>query len=189
MTAGMVSPLLVFFTAGATGAWRIGRVLPVRGEALPQAPRLEVREGGEAPSGAEAVWQLSGATAELRYTTGTERATLVAVQAPLGRAEATCAALIPIRKSAAWWNLAQDERRAIFEEQSRHIAIGLDYLPAVARRLHHCRGLGGPFDFLTWFEYAPEHEPAFDAMLDRLRASEEWCYVEREVDIRLVRSE
>ncbi|MEI8154526.1 MAG: chlorite dismutase, partial [Hyphomicrobiales bacterium] len=59
--------------------------------------------------------------------------------------------------------------------------------PAVARRLHHCRGLGGPFDFLTWFEYAPEAESAFDAMLQRLRATEEWCYVEREVDVRLVR--
>jgi hypothetical protein len=55
--------------------------------------------------------------------------------------------------------------------------------------LHHCRGLGGPFDFLTWFEYAPDAEPAFDAMLSRLRATEEWCYVEREIDIRLIRAE
>src|SRR2546428_7160638 len=29
------------------------------------------------------------------------------------------------------------------------------YLPAIARRLYHCRDLGEPFDFLTWFEYAP----------------------------------
>jgi hypothetical protein len=57
----------------------------------------------------------------------------------------------------------------------------------VARRLHHCRGLGGPFDFLTWFEFVPEAGPAFDAMLLRLRASEEWCYVEREVDVQLTR--
>jgi len=48
--------------------------------------------------------------------------------------------------------LTQDERREIFEERSRHIATGLEYLPAVARRLHHSRDLGGPFDFLTWFE-------------------------------------
>jgi len=44
-----------------------------------------------------------------------------------------------------------------------------------------------PFDFLTWFEFTPEHEAAFDALLARLRASEEWDYVEREVDVRLVR--
>src|SRR5438477_5729245 len=28
----------------------------------------------------------------------------------------------PIRKSAAWWALAQDERRAVLEERSHHIA-------------------------------------------------------------------
>jgi enoyl-[acyl-carrier-protein] reductase (NADH) len=47
-------------------------------------------------------------------------------------------------KSEAWWALAQDRRRAILEEQSRHIAIGMEYLPAIARRLHHGRELGEP---------------------------------------------
>ncbi|MFX6201819.1 chlorite dismutase family protein, partial [Acinetobacter baumannii] len=84
-----------------------------------------------------------------------------AVQQGLGRPEARCAALIPIRKNPAWWALAQDERRAILEEQSHHIAIGLEYLPPIARRLYHARELGQPFDFLTWFEYAPEHAEAF----------------------------
>jgi len=83
--------------------------------------------------------------------------------------------------------LAQDERRAIFEEQSRHIGVGLEYLPAVARRLHHSRELGEPFDFLTWFEYAPEHSESFEELVRRLRDTEEWRYVDREVDIRLTR--
>ncbi|HFF8541291.1 TPA: chlorite dismutase family protein, partial [Raoultella ornithinolytica] len=111
-----------------------------------------------------------------------------AKQPSLGRAEATCAALIPIRKNPSWWGLAQDERRKIFEEQSRHIHIGLQYLPAVARRLHHCRDLGEsePFDFLTWFEYSPSDEPGFNRLLAELRASVEWKYVDREIDIRLV---
>ena len=105
------------------------------------------------------------------------------------RREATSAALIPIRKTAAWWAMTQDERRSVFEEQSHHIEIGLRYLPAVARRLHHCRDLGGdePFDFLTWFEYAPSDEKAFDELVAELRRSPEWKFVEREVDIRLVR--
>jgi hypothetical protein len=184
----MVSPLSVSFHAGSAGSWRIDRIVPCIGETLPSAAWLDVSEG-PAVAPRDAVWALTGLTAELRYTTDAERKMLLAVQAPLGRSGSTCAALIPIRKSASWWNLAQDERRAIFEERSRHIAIGLDYLPAVARRLHHCRGLGGPFDFLTWFEYAPDAEPAFDAMLSRLRATEEWCYVEREIDIRLIREE
>ena len=58
----------------------------------------------------------------------------------------------------------------------------------MARRLHHCRELGEPFDFLTWFEYAPADAAAFDDLVRRLRASEEWHYVEREVDIRLTRA-
>ena len=152
------------------------------------AERLAVTEGADAGVPPDSPWRLTGFTSELRYTHAGERQKLVAVQAPLGRAQASRAALIPIRKNAKWWELAQDERRAIFEERSRHIAIGHEYLPAVARRLHHCRGTGGPFDFLTWFEYAPEAEPAFDAMLVRLRETEEWCYVEREVDIRLTRA-
>ena len=84
--------------------------------------------------------------------------------------------------------MPQDARRAVYEERSRHATIGLEYLPRIARRLHHCRDLGEPFDFLTWFEFAPEHEAAFDELLARLRSTEEWGYVEREVDIRLAHS-
>jgi len=112
---------------------------------------------------------------------------LVARQEPLGRPTSTRAALIPIKKSEAWWELAQDERRRIFEESSRHVASGLEYLPRVARRLHHGRDLGEPFDFLTWFEFAPEDAAGFEELVQRLRASEEWNYVEREIDIRLAR--
>ena len=83
--------------------------------------------------------------------------------------------------------MPQDERRAIFEEISHHTEIGLAYLPAVARRLHHCRDIGEPFDFLTWFEFAPEHEAAFDALLAQLRATREWEFVEREAEVRLTR--
>lgn len=147
------------------------------------AERLSVIESAMPP--AEAVWVLRGATGNTRYTTRSEVDTLAARQQGLGRPQARYGALIPIRKSDAWWALAQDERRAIFEEQSRHIRLGLEYLPAVARRLHHSRELGEPFDFLTWFEYAPEDADAFEMLVRRLRDTEEWRYVDREVDIRL----
>jgi hypothetical protein len=65
--------------------------------------------------------------------------------------------------------------------------VGLEFLPAVARRLSHRRDLGEPFDFLTWFEYAPADTGAFETLLRRLRETEEWSYVEREVDVRLIR--
>jgi hypothetical protein len=65
----------------------------------------------------------------------------------------------------------------------------MHYLPAIARQLLHGRDLGEPFDFLTWFEFAPGDAPAFDELLARLRATEEWSYVEREVEIRVSRDE
>jgi chlorite dismutase len=119
--------------------------------------------------------------------TAAEGRALVEREPPLGRAEATRAALIPIRKAGEWWALAQDERRKILEERSAHIATGLRYLPAIARRLLHSRDLGEPFDFLTWFEYAPRHAEAFEELVGRLRQSEEWAYVEAEVDVRVAR--
>lgn len=75
----------------------------------------------------------------------------------------------------------------VFEDGSHHIATGVEYLPAVARRLHHARDLGEEFDFLTWFEFAPGDADAFEELVARLRATEEWRYVDREVDIRLSR--
>ncbi len=179
---------LFSFVGGDTGPWCVTGMRAVAGEPVAQAARLrvvpDVVDGAVLPSG----WVLRGITSNERYVVRSEKEQLLAKQQGLGRPESTCAALIPIRKSPAWWALTQDERRTIFEEQSHHTRIGLNYLPAVARRLHHCRDLSGnePFDFLTWFEFAPEHADAFDHMLAELRATPEWTYVEREVDIRLV---
>ncbi len=181
----MARPTLVQFRAGDVGAWRIERLEPVVGATLPPAPRLDVVPAGDAvPADA---WTLRGFTSNERYVERPERDALTAVQRPLGRPEATHAALIPIRKSADWWDLPQDERRAIIEARSRHIAIGLEYLPALSRRLHHCRDLGEPFDFVTWFEFPPSACEAFEELAARLRSTEEWSYVEREVDIRLAK--
>ncbi|GGA43609.1 chlorite dismutase family protein [Sphingomonas psychrolutea] len=180
------TPLLATFSAGTSGAWRIVEMRTLSGPALTAGPRLAVSHDGTVSE--SAVWSLSGVGSNMRYTTRDEADQLAARQAPLDRAEAIYAALIPISKSAEWWALAQDERRAIYEEQSRHTTIGLEYLPQIARKLHHCRDLGGQFDFLTWFEFAPQHQAAFDAMLLRMRASPEWRYVDHEIDIRLERA-
>ncbi|MDZ4761173.1 MAG: chlorite dismutase family protein [Alphaproteobacteria bacterium] len=178
------------FRGGRSGEWSIRSMTTLTGAPLPEAYRLAVHEVGPTLAASEArddVWTLRGFTSNTRYANHHETRTLRAVQADLGRPEARCAALIPIRKSDEWWTLAQDERREIFEEVSHHTRIGLDYLPAIARKLHHSRDLGEPFDFLTWFEYAPADEASFDAMLVRLRATREWTYVDREIDIRLIR--
>jgi chlorite dismutase len=177
--------VLVTFTGGASGPWQVRTMALIAGAPLARIERLHVSEANDlAPPG---VWHLRGSVSHTRYTTRGEVDALATVHAPLGRAGSTFGALIPIRKSARWWSLAQDERREIYEERSRHTSIGLQYLPRIARRLHHSRDLGEPFDFLTWFEFAPEHEPAFEELLGKLRGSEEWKYVEREVDIRVKR--
>lgn len=177
------------FVGGDTGQWSIVSIQTVIGQSLEMAPCLDIQNANlqEHPSGAR--WLLRGVTSNQRYVTRPEQSSLVASQAGLGRPEATCAALIPLTKTPAWWALTQDERRDIFEARSSHIATGLRYLPAIARRLHHGRDLGEPFDFLTWFEYAPSDAAAFDDLVAALRATEEWNYVEREVDIRLTRND
>jgi chlorite dismutase len=178
------------FRGGQSGAWRITQLLPVKGEPLARTAALSVVHSEAIalpllPS--QTSWRLAGVVSDGRYVERAEKTQLEAVQAGLGRSEATFAALIPIRKSSAWWELTQQERRQIFEDKSQHIASSLKYLPAIARQLYHCRDLAEPFDFLTWFEYAPEHAAAFDELVGMLRASEEWTYVEREVDVRVVR--
>jgi hypothetical protein len=174
------------FIGGGAGDWIVRSLSVAAGEGLACPTRLMVRTG-TAPVPEGAAWCLGGVTSNLRYTIRDEAQALAERSNMTGRPEARHAALIPISKCAQWWAMAQDERRAVFEEVSRHTSLSLPYLPRIARRLHHGRDLGEPFDFLTWFEFAPEHEPAFDELLGLLRASREWDYVEREVDIRLVR--
>jgi hypothetical protein len=182
-----VNARLWVFSGTDAGEFSIDSIVPIVGDTLPAAPCLTVTPG---PPVSSSRFSLSGVASNERYTTRAEKSALVSKQQALGRAEASQGALIPIKKSQAWWDLTQDERRAVFEERSRHVQLGLEALPQVARRLHHCRDLATtePFDFLTWFDFREEDRPKFDDLLGALRASEEWQYVEREVEIRVRRA-
>jgi len=184
----LYTTMFTTFRGGQSGAWRVTLNSAVKGEALAAVTALAITQNASIalpilPSSTS--WRLVGVTSHLRYVEKAEKEQLAEKHAPLGRKEATFAALIPIRKSAAWWELNQDERREILEAKSHHISGTLKYLPQVARQLYHCRDLGEPFDFITWFEYAPEHATAFEELVVMLRASEEWTFVEREIDVRL----
>ncbi len=184
--------MFTIFRGGQTGTWRVTRLAPVKGEPLAAARSLSISRSDSInlpllPS--QNSWRLAGVASHVRYVERAESEKLTAVQAALGRPEARLAALIPIRKSAAWWALTQEERRRIFEDKSHHIASSMRFLPAIARQLYHCRDLGEPFDFLTWFEYRLAHESLFEELVGMLRATEEWQYVEREVDVRLTKEE
>lgn len=184
-----MSAQLFSFIGGDTGLWRVAKIRTIRGAALEAVAAVEIVAGRVACAPPQSKWILRGATSNERYVTRDEKNALVNRQENLNRPQATCAALIPLRKSAAWWSLAQDERREILETKSKHIETGLKYLPEIARRLHHSRDFGEEFDFLTWFEFAPADAEKFDELVFILRETEEWKYVEREIDLRLVRHE
>ena len=186
-----MSNRLFSFGGGDTGPWRVTTMEAITGESLPAVSRLDVSSVANNSSTKASAWCLRGITSHERYADREERTEIVARQLPLGRPEATCAALIPIRKNPEWWVLTQNERMSIFKDRSHHTRIGLQTFPTLARRLHHCRDLSEdePFDFITWFEYEPADEVRFNQLLAELRAIPEWDYVEREMDIRLVRDD
>jgi hypothetical protein len=179
----MADPIV--FSGGTRGAWKVVRQSAIKGAGLDAVACID--RGAKADPGA--AWVLSGVTSNLRYTNASEKKVLDATPSVLAKPGATRAALIPITKSAAWWAMAQDERRAVLEDKSRHIAIGSDYLAVVSRQLVHCRDQPGAlFDFLTWFEFTPADEGRFDELLEKLRATPEWGFVDREVELRLERT-
>ena len=186
-----MSTRLFSFIGGDTGPWRITKMQVLVGEPLPAARRLAIAPCLANPADPMVDWVLRGIISHERYVVREERTQIVAKQLGLARPEATCAALISLRKNETWWALTQDERLSIFKEQSHHAKIGLQSFPELARRLHHCRDLSEnePFDFLTWFEYEPAQEAAFNKLVADLRAINEWKYVEREIDMRLVRED
>jgi chlorite dismutase len=58
------------------------------------------------------------------------------------------AIMIPIKKSADWWSLPQEERQKLIEE---HTVRTLSFLVNVKRKLYHSTGLDD-VDFMTFFE-------------------------------------
>jgi len=175
------------FIGGSEGPWQVTSCEAIIGAPLETVQRVNVLKVPSNNLTERGAWVLQGFTSNVRYAERHEINQLRAKQEGLNRPASSCAALIPIKKTSEWWAMSQEERRAVFESQSHHTEIGLAYLPEIARQLHHSRDLGEPFDFLTWFEFAPEHTSAFNNLLVQLRASKEWAYVEREVDIRLVK--
>ena len=174
------------FVGCAYGKWGVQSIKTIIGESLTSTNYIEIYPSHPPPQGSTYdAWILRGTTTHVRYTERSEVDKLKTSQPELNRSEATYAALKKKKKNEKWWEMSQDERRNIFEKESGHISKSMKYLPAIARRLDHCRELGEPFDFLTWFEFAPQHSSLFDELLAQMRSSREWQFVDREIDIRL----
>ena len=173
------------FVGSSEGNLKVIAMKTIVGESLPDVLFVQ-KKTSNLTENLKGTWFFKGVISNLRYTEKLEKEGLLAKQEGLGRPKSTHAVMILIKKNEAWWNLAQDERRQIMEDKSKHNQIGMDYLPAIARQLFHSKDIGEPFDFITWFEYAPEEESSFDELLNRLRNSLEWTYIEREVEVRML---
>ena len=163
---GQPAEVLLNYVGGSTGSWRVNSVTTHSGAPLKTATHVEIVQGKTCRLPAGSSWVLRGVVRNTRFVTREERPALEPRYFKQGPVESTFAALIPIRKSAAWWNLEHDERQEIIEDRSRQLGRGMRFLPAIARRFLYGRDLGEPFDMVT---------------------SMEWQYIEREVDIRLVK--
>ena len=175
------------YVGGSSGAWRVTEMTTHSGVPLKPVTHIEIVHGRANHPSNRASWVLRGLARNTRFFTREERASTDSRRFAANPSASTCAALIPIRKSAEWWSLEAEDRQEIIEARTLHIRQGLRFLPAIARRLLHGRDLGEPFDVVTWFEYAPRDARIFDELVAALRSSMEWQYVEREIDIRLER--
>jgi len=169
------------------GDWRITNVVNHSGAGLRPASHISIANGPLSRIPVGTSWVLRGVVNNTRYVTREDRCDGAICQTKAFSDEMPCAALIAIRKSDAWWNLTRSDRRDIVEERSRRITDGFALFPAIARRFQYSRDLGEPFDFVTWFEYDPSDVSIFDELVNVLRTSEEWNYVEREIEFRLLR--
>jgi hypothetical protein len=166
------------------GAWRVTEITTPRGASLATITHVDIVQGSLKRLPAGAAWVLSGSVRNTRHVTREEFV-------PAGQKRVfvesvpTCAALIAIRRSNDWWQLGHSARREILE--TRQPPRGLRYLSAMIRSLQYRRDLSEQFDVVTWFEYEPRDSHAFEDLLEGWRASDEWRYIDRECDIRLVR--
>jgi hypothetical protein len=94
------NPRLFSFVGGREGSWKVTESRTIKGDPLPAVERLEIVAGNIAQPTGGTAWVLHGVTSNERYVTRAEKEQLVAKSPALGRPEADCAVLIPIKKNA-----------------------------------------------------------------------------------------
>lgn len=183
--------------------YRVDRVEGVAGEAgvrikpdstlvrAETAARLTVPRDAKAPT-----LLLHGVPQHLEYMSRAQRDKLSSVP-EFPASKDTVAVVIPIRKSAAWWALAHDERSVHFQKtegKKGHTAVGAPYVDRIHRKLYHTRYAveTRDHDFITYFEFDRKHIDDFKKLVSALRDIEknpEWKYVDREYEIWMTKME
>ena len=176
---------LIHYVGGTSGSWCVESTETFSGPELKPVTHLEIIGGriGRAPQGT--AWILPAIVSSTRYITREEPRSMAAMKSRFPQDGTPSAALVLIRKSAEWWDLAGEERRDIIEARSRQVDARLRTLPAIARRFTLHRDGSDAFDFLTWFEFDAQDSAVIDDLASAIRATDEWNYVEREIEIRL----
>ena len=139
---------------------------------------------------------LQGVPQHLEYMTRAQRDKL-ASRPEFAPSKDTVAVVIPIRKSAAWWALAHDERGVHFQKtegKKGQTAIGASYVDRIHRKLYHTRYAveTRDHDFITYFEFDRTHIEDFKRLISALRDTEqnpEWKYVDHEYEIWMTKME
>jgi hypothetical protein len=179
--------------------YRVDKVVAIRGkpgvELAPGATIVRVETAAKLPlpgKGAKGTLLFQGVPQHLQYTTRAQRADLAKhSRADLPPSKDTVTVIIPIRKTAAWWELPLDERMAHFQKSAErlgHTAIGAEYVEKIYRKLYHTRYAveNRDHDFITYFEFERMHAKAFQALCAKLRdprQNPEWNFVDREYEI------
>jgi GT2 family glycosyltransferase len=117
---------LFTFVGGDIGSWRVAEMKTIVGEPLANVTNINVVSGAVALLPQEAKWLLRGITSNERYVIQEEKGQLTAKQPSLGRSEATCAALIPIRKIAsAFLDVGGFEPKFFLDGEEELLALDL----------------------------------------------------------------
>jgi hypothetical protein len=159
--------------------------------------RVETAARLAAPGDAKApTLLLQGVPQHLEYMSKAQRDKLSS-RPEFPASKDTVAVVIPIRKSAAWWALAHDERGVHFQQtegKKGHTAIGVPYVDRIHRKLYHTRYAveTRDHDFITYFEFDRKHTDDFKQLLAGLRDTEknpEWKFVDHEYEIWMTKME
>jgi hypothetical protein len=176
--------------------YRVDKIVAIRGDAgvniKPGSTMVRMETAAKLPATGEKGPKLllQGVPQHLEYMSRAQRDKLSS-RPEFPASKDTVAVVIPIRKSAAWWALAHDERSIYFQKtegKQGHTAIGAAYVDRIHRKLYHTRYAveTRDHDFITYFEFDRAHTDDFKRLLAALRDPEqnpEWKYVDREYEI------
>ncbi|NGZ03666.1 MAG: chlorite dismutase [Nitrospira sp. WS238] len=119
----------------------------------------------------QGVTVMHGLTKKPNYVPGFTDQMKAELKVPSEAGDKPYAVVIPIKKSAEWWELNQEKRMAMMQE---HTAVTLPYLKTVKRKLYHSSGLDD-VDFITYFETTNLED--FHRLVLSLQNVKEFAYV------------